>query len=356
MTTPLTPLRSHSLLLFSSIVLFLIFGGLSYCIWRGIQDAYVADAVLLAELKDAMFLPESPTPESAGWPQWRGVRRDGFAIVKDLLVDWPSDGPPLLWQDTLPGKPELQGFSSFAVTGGKVYTMARDGGEEHVLCWDADSGQKLWDEHYDSGLKPEENLGGYPGGPRSTPAVDEGKVYTVGATGIFQCRDAENGTLVWQHDLLREYDAENPRWGTAFSPLVKDKLVFTSPGGPGGKSLVAFDKNRGQEVWRSQDDVAGYSSPIAITVRSDPQVVFFTKTGLVAVGEKDGVLRWRFDWPTPNGVNAATPIAFRAGRGQRTAIYLHLHRLSQGLCAARHIAETRRWLRGAARPYLEAPV
>ncbi len=134
----------------------------------------------------------------------------------------------------------------------------------------------------------------------------------MGAAGRFQCRVAATGRLVWEKDLLKEYRAPNLRWGTAFSPLVDGDLVFTNPGGPNGNSLAAFDRKTGEERWHSLDDPAGYSSPVAIDVEGERQIVFFTGHSLVGVTAKEGKLRWRFAWPTPNAVNAATPITFRA--------------------------------------------
>ena len=310
MLTPSDRPRGGQILLWVSAALFVIFAGLAVCIWHAERDRLDVDPKLLKEVADA----ESSTPpvisEENEWPQWRGGRRDGVAVVKDLLEDWPADGPPLVWEDKLSGLKKDECFSSFAVKNNKAYNLLREGSDEIVVCWDAGSGKRLWQERYNSELPSGKEFDVYSGGARSTPAVDEGRVYTVGATGILQCRDADNGTLHWQHNLLKQYDAPNLKWGTAFSPLVEGGLVFTNPGGPNGKSLVAFDKKTGKEVWTSQDDPAGYSSPIGITVEGERQIVFFTGKRIVGVAAADGALRWHYPWDTDNGVNAATPIPY----------------------------------------------
>ena len=304
------PRRAH-VLLWVSVALFAIFAGLAYSIWEAERDRIEVDPRLLQEVADSKSNDPTVTLDEKEWPQWRGARRDGTAVVQNLSINWTKGELPQVWEDTLPGREKEQAFSSFAVRNSKVYSMLRDGRDEFVVCWDADSGKRLWEEHYDSGLAPNQQFNRYPGGPRSTPAVDEGRVYTVGATGIFQCRDANDGTLHWQHDLLKEYGAANLQWGTSFSPLVADNLVYTNPGGPGGKSLVAFDKLSGKEVWASQDDPAGYSSPVSIEVEGERQVIFFTGQRVLGVAANDGALRWQYPWETQHAVNAATPIPYR---------------------------------------------
>src|SRR5262249_22981238 len=116
------------------------------------------------------------------------------------------------------------------------------------------------------------------------------------------------GELVWRKDLLGEFGAKNLRWGVSFSPLVEGDRVFTNPGGPDGNSLAAFDKRDGKLLWKSQDDAAGYSSPIAATLAGKRQVVFFTASGLVGVTPEDGKLLWRYPWETRYECNIATPI------------------------------------------------
>jgi len=331
MPTSSTRPRRGQVLLRASLALFAGFAVFSACMWYSTRTRFVADADLTQELAKAEFVEEAAPPTGAGWPQWRGFRRDGVAFAPDLLTEWPSNGPPRLWSEDITG---LDGFSTFAVAGDRAFTMGRKDDDEVVLCFRPDTGETVWEKRYD----PRFDVGGkksfdpakerehleYGDGPRATPALDGGRVYTVGATGRLQCRRAEDGELLWEHSLLPEYGAPNLRWGFACSPLIDGGLVFVNPGGPGGKSLAAFDKESGKEVWKGQDDAAGYSSPVAITVEGERQIVFFTADSLVGVAARDGAARWRFRWDTEHGVNAATPIPFRAKVGGKERQYLFI--------------------------------
>ena len=198
-----------------------------------------------------------------------------------------------------------KGFSSVAVAQGRAYTLIQDGDYEILVCWDADHGTELWRHRYPT---PEKFAKENRSGPRSTPAVADGKVYSVGSTGLFFCLDAVSGAVRWQHDLLAEYEAPSPQWGVSFSPLVAGNLVFTCPGGPNGRSIVAFDKNSGKEVWKALDDAPGYSSPVLVTAVGRSQLVVLTGKALVSVSPCDGTLYWRYPWPMDFDANVATPI------------------------------------------------
>jgi outer membrane protein assembly factor BamB len=191
-----------------------------------------------------------------------------------------------------------------AVAGKRLLTLERDGGDEVVVCLDATTGQDLWRFRYPC---PYENWQG--SGPRATPTVDGDRVYTVGATNVLHCLKLDSGAKLWRHDLLEEFRAPNAEYGTAHSPLVEGDLVYTSPGGPEGNSLAAFDKHTGKLAWKSLDDPPGYSSPIAVTAAGVRQIVFFTGTRLVGVNPLSGEEYWGFPWPTHAHSNIATPIA-----------------------------------------------
>jgi outer membrane protein assembly factor BamB len=273
---------------------------------------FFGDQSLQEELEAARLLDDPAA--GPGWPQWRGPRRDGVAFSADFLTDWPADCPARLWQ--VDG---AEGYSSFAVVDGRAYTMLREGGQEVVLCLDAADGKEVWRFPYDCRYSS-----GYGSGPRSTPSVDGGRVYTVGATGVFHCLDAARGEKLWRHDLLSEFNAPPQQWGIAFSPLVEGDLVYTTPGGPNGNSLAAFDKKTGALVWKALDDAGGYSSPIGMTVDGVRQIVYFTGDAAVGVAPDTGALYWRYPWPTDFKVNAATPIILRARQGERELDYVFI--------------------------------
>jgi outer membrane protein assembly factor BamB len=275
-----------------------------------------SDPERLKELQDAKNLADEESPVLAGpWPQWRGPRRDGVALDTDVLTDWPASGLSQLWQAE-----GGTGFSSFAVGGGRVYTLVgRDDREEIVLCWDAATGKELWRFPYEAPRADPQGAG-----PRSTPTLDGDRLYVVGATGLFHCLDAASGNKQWGHDLLAKYGASNLQWGTSFSPLVDGDLVYTNPGSPDGKSIVAFDKKTGEERWKALSDPAGYSSPIALAVGGVRQVVFFTGTNLVGLTAADGKLLWSYPWETKYGANIATPIAFQGRKENEVLDYVFI--------------------------------
>jgi outer membrane protein assembly factor BamB len=242
-------------------------------------------------------------PVREDWPQWRGTNRDGRSRETGLLVDWRSRKPRRIWHIPL-GK----GFSSFSVADGRLYTMASIDQREYVFCLDATDGRTLW--KVPSGATLRDPQGG--DGPRSTPTVVGGLVYTLGAEGTLLCLNAEDGTVRWKHEILEKFGAENLHWGVSMSPLVNGDQLLVNVGAKGA-SIVAFDKHTGKLDWRALDDVAGYASPIMISVdgvegAAVEEFVFFCGKALVGVSPKDGAEHWRHQWITTSDMNIATPI------------------------------------------------
>lgn len=235
------------------------------------------------------------------WPQWRGPWRDGVSEESEFLTNWPESGPKVLWK-----QPCGVGYSSFAVADGKVYTMAQEGGNEVVLCWEAETGKRLWRFGY-----PAKFTDSYGNGPRCTPTVEDGRVYTVGATGKMHCLktepESEDGEVIWSKDLLSEYNSNNMRWGTSFSPLIYKDLIYVTPGGD-GHCAVALDKKTGKEVWKALDGPAGYSSPIVVTLADTVQILYFTGTEVAGLNPETGEVLWQTPWETRYDCNTATPI------------------------------------------------
>jgi outer membrane protein assembly factor BamB len=243
------------------------------------------------------------------WPQWRGPNRNGLALEPSLLTRWPSGGPRVVWRRELG-----RGFSSVAIARGRLYTMdeqpSAQGPDatpsqtcEAIVCLDASNGREIWQFRY-----PNEFMERFGSGPRSTPAVDGDFVYAVGPTGILHCLRADTGQKVWRHDLMPEFQGRQMQYGVSFSPLVDGDLVYATPGGPNGNSVVAFDKRTGQIAWKALDDPMGYSSPIITTASGVRQLLCLTNTALVSLSPLTGELYWRYPWQTEKGFNIATPI------------------------------------------------
>lgn len=235
---------------------------------------------------------------AADWPQFRGPNRDGISPEAAVLKSWPAGGPKVLWT-----APVGEGYSQVVSVKGRLYTLAQQGEEQVALAIDGATGRRLWRTRIDG-----EYNDGQGDGPRSTPTVDGDMVYALSANGKLAALRAGNGQVAWQHDLRAEYGANPPQWGISTSPLVEGNLLIVNVGGAGNKAIVAFDKTNGKTVWTSQGDGAGYSAPIAITVRGVRQIIVFTADAVLSISPKDGRLFWRSGWKTSYDVNAATPI------------------------------------------------
>jgi outer membrane protein assembly factor BamB len=280
-------------------VLFWKYGPLMLQLFKGDVD----DPERRARLQDQPLDRRGEEPAPPGeWPQWRGYHRDGVSTDTGLRTTWPDAGPPEVWHCSIGG-----GYSSPAISKGRLYITDRKDGQERVLCLDAASGKELWQYRYDV------NYGGfqYQAGPRATPTVHDGRVYTVGATGVFLCLEAEpqgdKAHVLWEKDLRDEFGAPLPTWGIACSPLVEGDLVIVQPGGDKG-SVAAFDRKSGKLAWSALDDRCGYSSPVAVTAAGKRQVVCFTAKRMVGLSPADGELLWDFGWSTMYDANIATPV------------------------------------------------
>jgi outer membrane protein assembly factor BamB len=232
------------------------------------------------------------------WPQWRGPRRDGVSTEGGLLKQWPANGPPLAWRTAGAG----EGYSSFAVSGGRLYTLGARQGTEYVLAFDAATGKRLWEVA--NGRRFENDRGS---GPRSTPTIDGDRVYVFGSSGDMTVLDAATGKVFWTQNLLRKYGGSNIQWGLSESPLVLSDRIIVAPGGV-GSGVVALKKTDGSVIWKTQSDEPGYSSAVLQTVGSVQQVVVFTANRALAVDVNDGRLLWSYDRVANRTANIATPI------------------------------------------------
>ncbi len=220
---------------------------------------------------------------AADWPQWLGPTRDGASPEK--VAPW-KEAPKVLWR-----QPVGEGNSSPVVAGGRLFlhSKLKDKDEEEVLAFDAASGKEIWRKTYERG--PGKFL--YGNGPRATPAVVGGKLYTYGITGVLTCWDAADGKQLWQVEALKKFGARNLLFGASCSPLVERKAVLLNVGAKGA-SVVAFGKDDGQVAWKSQDDTASYASPIALGEGKERQVIFLTGDGLISLDPADCSLFWRY--------------------------------------------------------------
>jgi outer membrane protein assembly factor BamB len=235
---------------------------------------------------------------AADWPQWRGPNRDGISTETGWSAQWPAAGPKQVWKAGVG-----TGYSGISVAGGRLYTVGNTDSTDSVYCLDAATGTIIWKHSYP--CDPKDPMGYV--GPRCTPTVDAGRVYTVSRLGHLFCLDAATGKVTWARELQQAYAAKPPKWGFSGSPLVEGNLLIMEGGGKGA-GLVALNKATGVEVWKSGDDAAGYSSAIATGTGEQRRVIMLHARAVVARRVSDGGELWRHPWKTSYDVNAATPI------------------------------------------------
>lgn len=235
--------------------------------------------------------PTAPVPAAApaldtgaGWPGFRGPRRDGVVHGVRIDTEWTASPPVELWRRAIG-----PGWSSFAVRGGLVYTQEQRGDDELVAAYDVSTGEPVW-QHRDTARFWESNGGP---GPRGTPTLAGDRVYAFGATGILNALDAGDGGVVWSRNVASDLGAEVPYWGFASSPLVVDDLlVIVAAAG----RLAAYDLATGDPRWTGPDGGQGYSSPHLLTIDGVAQVVLLSGAGATSVAPADGTPLWQHAW------------------------------------------------------------
>src|SRR5262245_23169475 len=216
------------------------------------------------------------------WPQWLGPRRDGVWRETGILEKLPASGPKVLWR-----VPVNNGYCGPAVADGRVFLLDRVAGKmperkrgdrsipqipgnERVLCLDARTGAELWAHTYDCPYRID-----YPGGPRATPVVADGRVYALGAMGDLRCLEAASGKLVWAINLVTNFTTEPPVWGWAAHPLLDAEGLICLVGGT-NSAVVAFDKGTGKELWRALNaQEIGYAPPVILKVGAKRQLLIW---------------------------------------------------------------------------------
>jgi len=238
--------------------------------------------------------PSAPTSAKTGanWPGFRGPDRDGVVRGVRIATDWSGSQPVELWR-----RPIGPGWSSFAVGGDRLYTQEQRGDDEVVACYSVTNGQPVW-RHRDAARFWESNAGA---GPRATPTVSKGRVYTLGATGIVNALDAANGAVVWSRNAASDTGVKVPGWGFASSPLVVDDLVIVATAG----RLVAYDHETGKPRWLGPAGGSGYSSPHLATIDKVKQILLLDGVGAISVSADTGTQLWKYPWPSDGIVQPA---------------------------------------------------
>ncbi|HUW33003.1 MAG TPA: PQQ-binding-like beta-propeller repeat protein [Planctomycetota bacterium] len=243
-------------------------------------------------------LPEAGQPAGmASWPQYRGPNRDGKSTETGLLKQWTPGGPKELWNCKLGSS----GYSSFSIAHGMIYTSGEKDGKLFIIGLELESGNIKFSEL----LAPA--WIGDPPGSRSTPTVNDGRLYLLSSTGILMCRDAKTGARVWGLDLVQKYAARKGAYGFSESVLIEGDLMICAPGGKEA-CVAAFNKKTGELVWGTKgfDYEAQYASSIAIDAPGGRQIVTVFHGTVMGVSAKDGRHLWHWDRPAQAPANVTT--------------------------------------------------
>ena len=258
------------------------------------------------------------TARADDWPQWLGPKRDGVWRESGIVEKFPAGGPKVLWRTPIGG-----GYAGPAVANGRVYLMDRQLGEgvknpadpfakgkttgvERVLCLNAEDGKQIWKHDYECFYDI-----AYPSGPRCTPTVHQGKVYTLGAMGDLHCLDATSGKVNWSKSFAKDYQAQPAQWGWASHPLVDGNKVICIVGGK-GTTAVAFDKDTGKEIWRaltSRDGGQGYDPPMIFEAGGKRQLIIWVPESVNSLNPDTGDVYWTQHFCDPDG----KPMTIKAG-------------------------------------------
>jgi outer membrane protein assembly factor BamB len=236
--------------------------------------------------------------QTTDWTQWRGPNRDGRSAETGLLKAWPAQGPPLAWRTTGAGI----GYSSFAASGGRLYTLGGREQREFVIAFDSSTGKRVWETPIGALFSNDRG-----DGPRSTPTIDGDRLFALGGSGALVCLDAKTGKPIWTKNLMRDFGGSNIYWGLSESPLVVNDRVLVQAGGRNA-AIVALDKTSGEAFWRRHSDEAGYSSAVLAQVGGTQQAIFFTAHRALGVSIRDGRELWSYDRVSNSTANVATPV------------------------------------------------
>lgn len=239
---------------------------------------------------------------AADWPQFLGPNRNGVYAGAPLLDHWKGDGPKVVWQKKIGC-----GFTSPVVVDGRVVVFHRMGEEEVVECVNRTNGATVWKYAYPAKYSDPIH---FDDGPRATPAISEGKVYTFGAAGMLNCLDLETGAKIWTVDTKARFRLRSPWFGMICSPLIESNALLLDIGATNQMGIAAFDKKTGAVLWHCTRDKCSASSPVCATIHGRRYALFLTASRLVGVDPGNGKVQFQFPWISHDygAVVAASPV------------------------------------------------
>lgn len=243
-------------------------------------------------------------PGASDYPQFYGPRRDATLKGPRLASDWNARPPRELWR-----RPVGEGWSSFAVVDEAAVTQEQRGDDEVVVRYELGTGRQVW---IHSDRAPfNTTVGG--SGPRATPTIADGRVYTLGATGLLTCLRLADGARVWSRNVLSDHGVEQPPWGMASSPLVVGQVVVVQLGRQ-GEALAAYKRATGEPAWVAGADRGTYSTPVLAELAGRRQILIVNQHSVTAHEPSSGELLWSVDWPDPGGERVTPPLVLDGDR------------------------------------------
>jgi outer membrane protein assembly factor BamB len=294
------------------------------------------------------FLLSVAVANPSDWPQWRGPNRDATSNASQARRSWP-DQLTQQWRS-----PVGSGQSSPVVANGTAFVFSRENDMETARALDLRTGRTLWRHEYPAPYSVYPGAASYGSGPKSTPVVHEGRLFTLGISGILTGFDARDGHIVWQQDFSGRFKATAPPFGTSMSPLVVGGLLIVHAGGHEGGALIAFDPATGKEKWALEGDGPSYSSPILTSFSGQEQLVIQVHRKILGVDPASGKALWSIPFVTPCDQNIVTPL--RAGD---VVVVSSQDTGTQGIRLARKDAEwipQVAWHTGEVSMYMSSPV
>ncbi len=254
------------------------------------------------QLALASLLP-ALTAAAADWNQWRGPNRDGIVTGFKAPATWTTSSLAKRWTVAVG-----EGHASPVVVGDRVYVFAREGENEIMRCLAAADGKVVWQQSYPVPYDMNPAARGHGKGPKATPTVAGGRVFTLGINGHVSAYDAKAGAVLWRKDFAGDFKSTAPVFGAALSPLVDGNNVIVHVGGDASGALTAFDVATGKVNWKWDGDGPAYTSPIIATLGGVRQLITQTQKHCIAVSPADGKLLWKIPFTTPYDQNSVTPV------------------------------------------------
>ncbi|QEG38165.1 PQQ-binding-like beta-propeller repeat protein [Roseimaritima ulvae] len=253
------------------------------------------------------------------WPGFLGPQRDGWVEHFQPPAEWPKSLDKL-WQVEVGS-----GYGSPLVANDRVYQHAREGDNEVLRCLELATGKPIWKQTHAVPFQASSGGERHGNGPKSSPILADGRIFTLSSLGEISAWDAESGKLLWRRDYRKRFPQNHPNWGASTSPIVDGDRLVAHVGNDDEGALIALDVNTGEEIWSQGNDGAAYSSPLAVEIHGVRQIVDWNHRALVGVDRESGVALWEFPFAQyTSNQNMPTP-TFHNGQiilgGENRGIY-----------------------------------